>query len=148
MREKKNQHEVLMRLQTALRKDNAKSSILPISEFGLVEMTRQRVKESISQSVYNECPYCKGRGIVKSVLSVCIDLQRALKAYFAVNDKKCLRIEVNPLVMEAIQENIDIFRDLELKCKATLTICAKEKLHVEDINVFCERTNKKINLIS
>lgn len=148
MREKKNQHEVLLRLQNALRKDNAKSSILPISEFGLVEMTRQRVKESISQSVYNECPYCKGRGIVKSVLSVCIDLQRALKAYLASNEKRDLRIEVNPLVMEAIRENIDIFRDLEIRYKNLLTISAKEKLHVEDVNVFCSKTNKKINIIS
>lgn len=148
MRSKKNQQDVLMRLQNALRKDNARSSILPISEFGLVEMTRQRVKESISQSVYNQCPYCKGRGIVKSVLSVCIDLQRALKAYFAVNDRHNLKIEVNPLVMGAIRDNIDIFKDLENRYKATLTISSKEKLHVEDINVSCEKTNKKINLIS
>jgi ribonuclease G len=137
-----------MRLQNALRKDNARSSILPISEFGLVEMTRQRVKESISQSVYNQCPYCKGRGIVKSVLSVCIDLQRSLKAYFAVNDRHNLKVEVNPLVMDAIRDNINIFKDLEDRYKATLTISSKEKLHVEDINVFCEKTNKKINLIS
>jgi len=148
MRDRKNQHQVILRLQNALRKDSARSSILPISDFGLVEMTRQRVKESISQSVYNSCPYCKGKGIVKSVLSICIDLQRALKAYLTLNDKRNLKIEVNPLVMDAIREDIDIFKDLENRYKATFTICSREKLHLEDINVFCEKTNKKINLIS
>ena len=146
MRSRQNQRDVLLRLQEALRKDRAKSSILPISEFGLVEMTRQRVKESIHQSVYEQCPYCKGHGVVKSVLSVCIDLQRAIKAYLAQNSEHDLRIEVDPLVMDALRENIVTFRNLEKRYKTNLTICANDKLHVEKFNVYDQKTNKVIDL--
>ena len=142
MRSKQNQREVLNRLQAALKKDKAKSSILPISEFGLVEMTRQRVKESITDSVYDQCPYCKGRGAVKSVVSSCIDLQRALKTCLIEKPDRELRIDVPSLVLDSLRDNIVLFKNLEEKFGARLTICAKEGLHIEEFSICNHRTGK------
>jgi ribonuclease G len=142
MRSKQNQREVLARLQTALKKDKAKNSILPISEFGLVEMTRQRVKESISDSVYDTCPYCKGRGTVKSLVSACIDVQRAVKSVLMQRSERDLRIEVQPMVMEQLRENIVLLRNLEERYRAHFTVCCNEKFHIEDFNICDHRTGK------
>jgi len=136
MKDRQNQREVLLRLQAALRKDKARSSILPISEFGLVEMTRQRVKQSIHHTVFDECPYCKGRGLIKSVLSMCIEIQRELKKHFKENSTKKIRIEINPLVMDSLVENIDIFKGIEDKYGAQLTLCGNEKIKIEDFKMY------------
>ncbi|MCX7847943.1 MAG: Rne/Rng family ribonuclease [bacterium] len=142
MRNKQNQREVLARLQAALKKDKAKNSILPISEFGLVEMTRQRVKESISDSVYDQCPYCKGRGAVKSIVSACIDVQRMLKSVLLNRPERDLRVEVHPLVAEGLREHIVVLQNLEQKYHARLTVCSRDKLHIEECNVYDHRTGK------
>jgi ribonuclease G len=146
MRSKQNQREVLLRFQSALRKDKAKSSILPISEFGLVEMTRQRVKESIRRSVYDDCPYCKGRGTVKSLVSVCLDLQRTIKAQLMTGKVKDLRVEVSMILLPVIRENIEILQDLEDEYHARITVCGNSNLHIEEIRMYHHKTGRTINL--
>ena len=144
MRNKQYQRDLLLRLQNALRKDKAKCSLLPISEFGLVEMTRQRVKESISQSVFDECPYCHGRGMVKSVISVCLDVQRAVKGHFSYRRERDIRIEVHPLVMEAMRENIAMLRLMEEQFRARVTLVNNDRLHVEEYNIFDHRSGRQL----
>jgi len=136
MKDRKNQHEVLLRLQAALRKDKARSSILPISEFGLVEMTRQRVKQSIHHTVYDECPYCRGRGLIKSILSMCIEIQRGLKNHFKENSTRKVRVEVHPIVMDSIIENIEIFKGIEESYGAEITMCSNEKVKIDNFKIF------------
>ena len=136
MKERQNQREVLLKLQAALRKDKARSSILPISEFGLVEMTRQRVKQSIHHTVYDECPYCKGRGLIKSILSMCIEIQRGLKNHFKENSTRKVRVEVHPIVMDSIIENIEIFKGIEENYAAQITMCSNEKIKIDDFKIF------------
>ena len=62
MRSRKNQRRVLERLKEAMKEDSAKCTILGMSEFGLVEMTRQRSRESLTQTIFTACPYCGGSG--------------------------------------------------------------------------------------
>lgn len=143
MRNRQSQREVLQTLQRALEKDKAKSSILPISEFGLVEMTRQRMKASTHSSVYDVCPICKGLGTVKSPLSVCIDIHRALLSYLTRRREKQLRVEMCALVMESVRENISIFRAIEDKYDVALTFMAKDGVHTEDF-VFKNHITGKI----
>src|SRR3990167_333946 len=79
MRMKKNQKRVLERLKEAMKEDSAKCTILGMSEFGLVEMTRQRHRESLIQTVFTSCPYCHGSGQIKSHESTSIEIERSLK---------------------------------------------------------------------
>ena len=62
-----------------MKEDSAKCTILGMSEFGLVEMTRQRNRGSLMQTIFTSCPYCAGSGMVKSHESISIEIERALK---------------------------------------------------------------------
>ncbi len=63
----------------ALRRDRARTKILRISQFGLIEMTRQRIRPSLKRSLFTDCPYCKGNGFVKTTESLSIDVMRLLQ---------------------------------------------------------------------
>jgi len=78
MKSRRDQQQVYQRMKELLRRDKSKTHILPISQLGLMEMTRQRHTESVRSSVYDDCPYCRGRGKVKSALTMSVELQRKL----------------------------------------------------------------------
>jgi ribonuclease G len=79
MRSRKNQRRVLDRLKEAMKDDSAKCTILGMSEFGLVEMTRQRSRESLMQTMFTSCPYCIGSGQIKTHESTSIEMERVLR---------------------------------------------------------------------
>ena len=79
MRSRKNQRRVLDRIKEAMKDDSAKCTILGMSEFGLVEMTRQRNRESLVQTIFTNCPYCSGSGLIKSHESISIEIERSIK---------------------------------------------------------------------
>jgi ribonuclease G len=76
MKQKKHQNQVHRTLKDAVRRDKARTNVLQMSQLGLMEMTRQRQEESVRSATYMNCPYCDGRGKVKSALSMSVDIQR------------------------------------------------------------------------
>jgi ribonuclease G len=80
MRHRKDQQAVYKQMKEGLKRDKAKTQVLQMSGLGLMEMTRQRLNESFSVSVHDPCPFCHGRGHIKSVLSMSIELQRQLNS--------------------------------------------------------------------
>jgi hypothetical protein len=78
MKSRRDQQAVYQRIKEGLRRDKAKTHVLPISQLGLMEMTRQRHSESVRSAVYDDCPYCKGRGKVKSAITMSVEIQRKL----------------------------------------------------------------------
>ena len=79
MRSEHHRRQVEETLRTALRRDRAKTKILRISEFGLIEMTRQRIQPSLKKRIYNDCPHCAGTGFVKTSETMGIDVMRLLQ---------------------------------------------------------------------
>lgn len=79
MEKESNRKKVYDALRDALKKDKARSNILKISELGLVEMTRQRTRESLENQLLSPCPHCDGRGRIKSSVTIAYDLLRAIK---------------------------------------------------------------------
>jgi ribonuclease E len=79
MREDKHRRAVEKALRDAVKRDRARTKVLKISQFGLIEMTRQRIRPSLKKSVYQECPHCLGTGHVKTVESMSIDVMRLLQ---------------------------------------------------------------------
>src|SRR2546430_10294294 len=75
-----------------LRKARAKSKILLMIQFGIIEMTRQRMRPSLKRSIYFDCPHCKGAGLVKTPESMSLDVMRRLA--IAANDLKVARVEL------------------------------------------------------
>jgi ribonuclease G len=107
MKPRKHQASVYRAMKDALRRDRARTNVLPISPLGIMEMTRQRVEESILSSMFVDCPYCKGRGNVKSPLSMSVEVQRHLSATMRKHRKvaKSLRLQVSvhPTVLDRLR---------------------------------------------
>jgi ribonuclease E len=79
MRDEKHRRDVERALRDAVKRDRARSKILKISQFGLIEMTRQRIRPSLKRSVYQDCSHCRGTGQVKTCESMSIDVMRLLQ---------------------------------------------------------------------
>jgi ribonuclease E len=79
MREEKHRRGVEKAMRDAVKRDRARTKILKISQFGIIEMTRQRIRPSLKRSVYQECPHCKSTGQVKTTESMSIDVMRMLQ---------------------------------------------------------------------
>lgn len=78
MRHRKDQQTVYKAIKERLKKDKAKTQVLQISPVGLMEMTRQRLNESLRDSMYEPCPYCQGRARVKTPMTMSVEIQRRL----------------------------------------------------------------------
>lgn len=99
MDERKNRLRVMQALEEAMRADRAPYKILQFNDFGLVAITRKRVKQSLERTLCAPCPYCEGSGYVKSVQTVIGEiLNEAKKLSYAVSDAKDVMLRVNPEV--------------------------------------------------
>src|SRR5262249_38795468 len=92
MRDEKHRRGVEKAMRDAMKRDRARTKILKISQFGLIEMTRQRIRPSLKRSVYQECPHCRSTGQVKTVESMSIDVMRMLQ--LAVHKPNVTRIQI------------------------------------------------------
>src|SRR5687768_12985898 len=93
LRYERNRRELEKRLHDNLKKDRAKTKVLRMSQFGIIEMTRQRMRPSLKRSIYFDCPHCKGSGLVKTPESMSLDVMRRLA--IAVNNPRVSRVEMS-----------------------------------------------------
>jgi ribonuclease E len=93
LRYERHRREVEQKLHDNLKDDRAKTKMLRMSQFGIIEMTRQRMRPSLKRSIYFDCPHCKGGGLVKTPESMSIDVMRRLA--IGLNDLKVARVELS-----------------------------------------------------
>src|SRR5436853_6395136 len=79
MRDDKHRRGVEKAMRDAVRRDRARTKILKISQFGIIEMTRQRIRPSLKRSIYQECAHCRNTGQVKTTESMSIDVMRMIQ---------------------------------------------------------------------
>ncbi len=106
MKSRKDQQMVYNLMKERLKRDKARTHVLPISPLGLMEMTRQRAQESLSDTIYENCPYCGGRGVVKTSMTTSVELHRTLNTVMrkyqdSVHD---FRVILNPDVLKRLKE--------------------------------------------
>src|SRR5437763_479805 len=92
LRFERHRRELEKRLHDNLRNDRAKTKVLRMSQFGIIEMTRQRMRPSLKRSIYFDCPHCKGAGLVKTPESMSLDVMRRLA--IAAHDQRVARVEL------------------------------------------------------
>jgi ribonuclease G len=149
MKSRRDQQQVYQRIKEGLRRDRAKTHVLPISQLGLMEMTRQRHTESVRASVYDDCPYCKGRGKVKSSITMSVEIQRKLgeilkKRHRDESDFQ-LRIVVNPTVLERLRtEDEQLLIELEKRYFGKLSFRADPAFHSEQFKIVNVATNEEM----
>jgi ribonuclease G len=145
MRSRKNQRRVLEKLKDCMKEDSAKCTVLGISEFGLVEMTRQRNRGSLFHTLFTECPYCHGTGIVKTHESISIEIERSLKKIIHIQQQFGIKLLVHPELYKYLQ-TIDkaYLMKLAETLNAQLEIEKDDNLHINDYTFYSTITNQKI----
>lgn len=155
MKAPRDRREVFQRMRDGLRKDKAKTHVLPISDLGLMEMTRQRQSESVRETAYSDCDHCSGRGKLKSSLTMSVDIQRKLGEIIKKRDKLekrreqesdfNLRVNVHPSVLDRLRnEDEDIFIDMEKRYLVKISFRAEKRMHPEEFEVYDASSNKRL----
>ena len=98
MRENRNKREIEKIFRDALKSDRARSRALRMSAFGLIELTRQRMRPSLHSSTYLKCPHCDGAGVIKSLESQSIEIVRSLRLASSKNEIRRIELTVAPAV--------------------------------------------------
>ena len=149
MKSRRDQQHVYARVKEGLRRDKAKTHILPISQLGLMEMTRQRHSESVRSAVYDDCPYCKGRGKVKSAVTMSVEIQRKLAEILKKRDRDesdfQLKIVVHPSVLTRLKtEDEKLINEMEKRYYGKLLFRSDPVLHAEEFRIFNGVTNEEL----
>ncbi|MBL9117373.1 MAG: Rne/Rng family ribonuclease [Verrucomicrobiaceae bacterium] len=124
MKGRRDQQAVYKTMQDHVKRDKAKTQVLPISQFGLMEMTRQRLNDSLNTALFEPCPQCNGHGQVKTPLTMSVEIQRRLTSILQRGrpDHKSLMVIVHPDVMQRLRsEDGNLLVDLERRFEARLT---------------------------
>lgn len=137
MDNKQDQKEVLEVLEKALQQDKTKTTILGLTELGLVEMTRKKEKEGVEEFLQKSCPYCEGSGRVLSEDTVALRAIRRLRELFAGQDgDEAVLLEVHPQVAaRLIGLGGNNLKELEAELNRHIYVKGSKKLHIEEIDI-------------
>ena len=147
MKSRKDQQLVYNLMKERLKRDKAKTHVLPISALGLMEMTRQRAQESLSDTIYENCPYCGGRGVVKTSMSTSVELHRSLNTVMrkyqeTVHD---IRVILNPDVLKRLkEEDEELLVELERRYAGRLLFRGDPTFHHEKFVVTDANTGAEL----
>jgi Rne/Rng family ribonuclease len=136
MDERRNRQKVMQALEEALRADRAPSKVLQFNDFGLVAITRKRVKQSLERTIGSPCPYCQATGYVKSVTTVCNDIYVEMRKMAKHLDHSDVMLRVNPEVAKALKTNsARLLTEMEELTKKTVIIKSDPALHQEQFDI-------------
>jgi len=133
MANEENKEIVSNALKQALKSDRSRTRILKISELGLVEMTRKRVRESLVQTLCDPCDYCEGKGYIKSPSTICYEIIREIqrRGNDSITNKK-LKIKVHPVIYDMLfEEESGLLEEMEKQNNLEITFNVNPKLHRE-----------------
>ena len=151
MKNKGDQRKVFQKMKSSMADDKAKHNILPISQLGIMQITRQRHDESNSSGIYEPCPYCSGRGIVKSPRAVSIEIQRKITSVVRRFREENLEKEINlkiflhPSTLRRLRgPDSKLIDRMERNYALKLTFEGAETYHVENFKLIDESTQNEI----
>jgi ribonuclease G len=134
-------------MKDRLKRDKAKTQVSPISQFGLMEMTRQRLHESLSTSIFEACPYCQGLGRIKSSTTMSVELQRKLHAVLPTlpENQRDVTVIVHPEVMQRLRkEDSQHLLEIERKHLCRLTFRSDPSFHHERLTLINAATSEEL----
>jgi ribonuclease E len=138
MRDEKHRRGVERALRDAVKRDRARTKILRMSQFGLVEMTRQRIRPSLKRSVYEDCPNCKGAGVAKTVESMAIDVMRLLALATHRPEVKRIQVTVSAGVASYLNNRKrHELTKLEDECGLLVVVGHEHNVPAEHLHIDC-----------
>jgi ribonuclease G len=136
MEEKKNRQKVYQVVEEELRKDRAPSKAIQVQDFGLVIVTRKRVKQSLERLLTDQCPYCSGTGTIKSGSTICYEILTEMKKVAADLDGQGLILRVHPDIASELKgEEAAVLRDCERVLGKKVVVKPDAQLHHEQFDV-------------
>jgi ribonuclease G len=137
MEERRNREKVMATLEDALRADRAPSKVLRFNEFGLVAITRKRTKQALERTLCQPCPYCTGSGMVKSIPTLCYEIQTEARKMAPDMDSGSLTLRVHPEISKALKtRESSLIEELERWTKKSVIIQADPTLHWEQYDIY------------
>ena len=147
MLDQKNAKKVYDSMKAELRNDRAKSNILPMSDFGIMQITRERIRPSLMQRLGDQCPACGGSGVVQARFTTINQIERWLRKYALQHPMKFQQLDlyVSPTVVEPLQ-NSDLKTELKWFLQHMLFVQVKpdESLRSDDFRFYSRKNNKDI----
>jgi len=144
MEQESSKKQVYETFRNALRPDRARTKIFPISDLGLIEMTRQRERESLFHYFTDTCPTCGGSGQVLSLKSVALKIERLIRRVGANTDEKLVQVRVHPDVATFLFERSMRLEEIEKQQKLRLDIREDPRMQRDDIRVFFPRLRREV----
>jgi ribonuclease G len=136
MEEKKNRQKVFQTVEQELRKDRSPSKALQVSDFGLVIITRKRVKQSLERVLTEPCPYCAGSAVIKSASTICYEILSEVKKISGDLNGQSLVLRVNPDIARAFRdEERAVFKDLKQSLGRDIALRPDAQLHHEQFDL-------------
>jgi len=137
MEKKANRERIFTVLRDALNTDRSKTNILPMSDLGLIEMTRKRTRENLNRMLSEPCFYCEGKGTLKSKRTICYEIFRDLeRECFGMADDAPVHVLVNPEIENVMrEEEQDSAMDLEKRINRRIIVAAKKAFHIEQYEI-------------
>ncbi len=136
MKDEDNKELLLSTLKSELLKDRARTEVVSMSDLGLVEMTRKRMRKSLGGTLTMTCPYCEGKGRIKSVETVAFEVERALMKVLDKNNFHALKVYVHPLVAKKLtNDEKDIIEKFRQTFKRDIKVVPVDHYHIEKFDI-------------
>ena len=137
MEERRNREKVMAALEEALKADRAPSKMLRFNEFGLIAITRKRTKQALERTLCQPCPYCTGSGMVKSVPTLCYEIQTEARKMAPEMDSASVTLRVHPEIAKALKtRESSLIEELERWTKKSIIIQGDPALHWEQYDIY------------
>jgi len=137
MEERRNREKVMIALDDALRSDRAPSKVLSFNEFGLVAITRKRTKQALERVLCQPCPYCTGSGMVKSIPTICYEVQAEARKMAGELESQSLTLRVHPEIAKALKTRESaLVEELEHLTHRSVIIQSDPTLHWEQYDIY------------
>ncbi len=140
MEKAENRDKVMKALSDAVQSDKARINLLEISDLGLVQMTRKRVRPNLFQNMYENCSYCDGKGKLLSSTTLSLKVQRLMTKFCRLHKENKITVKVHPEIAKTVnQEAQGHIGELERETGARIEVVADPTLHWEDIVVLSDK---------
>ena len=145
LEEDKNRKKIYDELKKEFRKDRAKVSVLPMSDFGLVQITRQRIRQNIMQAMKEVCPYCLGTGLLTKGSHLVYDLEDWMKKFRRVSKERSVIVKCHPTVAGKLREGkIKGLTKLQFKYLVKITLEEDESVPIGQFRFFSKKSQKEL----
>jgi ribonuclease E len=139
MRMDRNKRALEQAMRKSLRAHKEKARILRMSQFGIIEITRQRQRASIKRSIYEDCPYCRGTGQIKSVESMTLDVMRMLRLAIHHDEAQTIHVRVSPSVAShMLNRRRAALHSLETVTDKQIVVVADENCGLDQVAFECK----------